>query len=111
MCRSAVGTWLSDQGFYFLLLLITVLVVASVAVITRGRLGRLLKGLSDSQVALETRGTTASVLKVIVFCISAAMASMAGALSGMLFHYGVPGSYQAFGGLQLVVLVVIVQYR
>jgi ABC-type branched-subunit amino acid transport system ATPase component/branched-subunit amino acid ABC-type transport system permease component len=107
----SIGGWhlASDQGFYFLLLLIAVLVVASVAVITRGRLGRLLKGLSDSQVALETRGTTASVLKVIVFCVTAAMASMAGALSGMLFHYGVPGSYQAFGGLQLVVLVVIVQ--
>src|SRR5580658_3939976 len=107
----SIGGWhlSSDQGFYYVLLIITVLVVATVAVITSGRLGRLLKGMSDSQVALETRGTTASVLKVIVFCITAAMASMAGALTGMLYHYGVPGSFQAFGGLELVVLVVIIQ--
>lgn len=107
----SLGGWHlgTDKGFYYLLLLITVLIVATVAVITSGRLGRLLKGLSDSQLALETRGVTASVLKVIVFCITAAMASMAGALSGMLYHYGVPGSFQAFGGLQLVVLVVLIQ--
>ena len=107
----SIGAWhlSSDEGFYYVLLIITVLVVATVAVITSGRLGRLLRGMSDSQVALETRGTTASVLKVIVFCITAAMASMAGALTGMLYHYGVPGSFQAFGGLELVVLVVIIQ--
>ncbi len=107
----SLGGWhlSTDQGFYYVLLLITVLVVATVAVITSGRLGRLLKGMSDSQLALETRGTTASVLKVIVFCITAAMASMAGALSGMLYHFGVPTSFQAFGGLELVVLVVIIQ--
>src|SRR5579872_627287 len=108
----SLGSWHlgTDRGFYYVLLLVTVLVVATVAVITSGRLGRLLKGLSDSQLALETRGVTASVLKVIVFCITAAMASMAGALSGMLYHYGVPGSFQAFGGLQLVVLVVLIQF-
>lgn len=107
----SIGGWhlYTDQGFYFLLLLIAVLVVATIAVITSGRLGRLLKGMSDSQVALETRGTTASVLKVIIFCITAAMASMAGALTGMLYHYGVPGSFQAFGAVQLVVLVVLIQ--
>jgi len=107
----SIGGWhlSTDQGFYYVLLLITVLVVATVAVITSGRLGRLLRGMSDSQVALETRGTTASVLKVIVFCITAAMASMAGALTGMLYHFGVPNSFQAFGGLELVVLVVIIQ--
>ncbi len=107
----SIGSWhlFSDKGFYYVILLVTVLVVATVAVITSGRLGRLLKGMSDSQVALETRGTTASVLKVIVFCITAAMASMAGALTGMLYHYGTSGSFQAFGGLQLVVLVILIQ--
>jgi ABC-type branched-subunit amino acid transport system ATPase component/ABC-type branched-subunit amino acid transport system permease subunit len=106
-----LGGWdmQTDKGFYYLLLLITVLVVVVVAVVTSGRLGRLLRGMSDSQLALETRGTTSSVLKVIVFCISAAIAAIAGALSGQLFFFSTSGTFPAFTSVQLVVLVVIIQ--
>ena len=106
----SIGGWhlYSDQGFYYLLLIIAVLVVVTVTVITSGRLGRLLHGMSDSQLALETRGTTSSVLKVIIFCISAAMASMTGALTGMLFQYSSGSYFPTFGSLELVVLVVII---
>ena len=64
--------------------------------------------MSDSQLALETRGTTSSVLKVIIFCISAAMASMTGALTGMLFQYSSGSYFPTFGSLELVVLVIII---
>ena len=106
----SIGGWhlYSDQGFYYLLLVIAVLVVVTVTLITSGRLGRLLHGLSDSQLALETRGTTTSVLKVIIFCISAAMASMTGALTGMLFQYSSGSYFPTFGSLELVVLVIII---
>ena len=106
----SIGGWhlYSDQGFYYLLLVITVLVVVAVTLITSGRLGRLLHGMSDSQLALETRGTTTSVLKVIIFCISAAMASMTGALTGMLFQYSSGSYFPTFGSLELVVLVIII---
>jgi ABC-type branched-subunit amino acid transport system ATPase component/branched-subunit amino acid ABC-type transport system permease component len=106
-----LGGWdmTTDKGFYYLLLLITVLVVVAVAIISSGRLGRLLRGMSDSQLALETRGTTSSVLKVIVFCLSAAIAAIAGALSGQLFFFSTSGTFPAFASVQLVVLVVIIQ--
>ena len=106
----SIGGWHldSDQGFYYLLLVITVLVVVAVTAITSGRLGRLLHGMSDSQLALETRGTTSSVLKVIVFCISAGMASMTGALTGMLYQSSGGSYFPAFGSLQLAVLVIII---
>ncbi|HEV2243949.1 MAG TPA: branched-chain amino acid ABC transporter permease/ATP-binding protein [Streptosporangiaceae bacterium] len=97
----------TDTGFYYLLLVITVLVVVTVILVANGRLGRLLAGLADSPLALETQGATITVLKVIVFCISAAMASLAGALTGMLYHFGVGGYFVSFNSLTLVALVII----
>ncbi len=106
----SIGGWnlSTDKGFYYLLLLVMVLVVITVTVISSGRLGRLLEAMADSPLALETQGATSSVLKVIVFCITAAMASTAGALTGMLYHYAVGAYFESFNSLTLVVLVVII---
>jgi ABC-type branched-subunit amino acid transport system ATPase component/branched-subunit amino acid ABC-type transport system permease component len=106
----SIGGWhlYTDKGFYYLLLVMVVLAVITVTVISSGRLGRLLEAMADSPLALETQGATSSVLKVIVFCITAAMASTAGALTGMLDHYAVGINFPAFNSLTLVVLVVII---
>jgi ABC-type branched-subunit amino acid transport system ATPase component/branched-subunit amino acid ABC-type transport system permease component len=106
----SIGAWnlSTDTGFYYVLLIVVVIVVVVVTMISNGRLGRLLEAMSDSPLALETHGATTSVLKVIVFCISAAMASLAGALTGMLNNYSVGADFASFTSLTLVVLVVIV---
>jgi ABC-type branched-subunit amino acid transport system ATPase component/ABC-type branched-subunit amino acid transport system permease subunit len=106
----SIGAWnlSTDTGFYYLLLIITVLVVVTLTVIGRGRLGRLLEALADSPLALETHGATSSVLKVIVFCIAAAIAAMAGALEASLFQVGIGTYFPSFSSLTLVALVVIV---
>jgi ABC-type branched-subunit amino acid transport system ATPase component/branched-subunit amino acid ABC-type transport system permease component len=98
----------SDQGFYFLLLVIVVLVAAAVMAIGSGRLGRLLAALADSPVGLETLGADTNVTKVLVFCISASISSLAGALFGMLFHFGVGAYFSWFNSLELVTIVVII---
>jgi len=98
----------SDNGFFYLLLFITVLVVIATTSMTDGRLGRLLEALADSPMALETQGASTTVLKVMVFCISACFASLAGALMGMLDNYATPVSFQPFTSLTLVAVVVIV---
>ncbi|ADP81144.1 ABC transporter permease subunit [Pseudofrankia inefficax] len=105
-----LGGWdlSSDRGFYYLILVVVVLVVLVVTAISRSRLGRLLEAMADSPVALETHGTTSTVLKVLVFCVAAAMASLAGALTGMLYQYSVASYFQSFSSLTLVALVVIV---
>ena len=76
--------------------------------ISNGRLGRLLDALSDSPVALETQGLNTSTLKVIVFCITACIASLAGALTGQLYHFAVGSYFPSFTSLELVAVVVIV---
>jgi ABC-type branched-subunit amino acid transport system ATPase component len=98
----------TDTGFFYVLLIITVVTVIVLTIISRGRLGRLLEAMADSPLALETYGTTSSVLKVIVFCITAAIAAMAGALEAQLFSFGIGTYFPSFNSLILVALVVIV---
>ena len=97
----------SDKGFYYVLLAAAVLSTAVIMVIQRSRMGRLLGALADSPLALETQGATTNVIKVLVFCISAAFASLAGALIAVEFHYAVGANYDPFLSLVYVALVVI----
>jgi ABC-type branched-subunit amino acid transport system ATPase component/branched-subunit amino acid ABC-type transport system permease component len=97
----------SDKGFYYVLLVAAVISTAVIMVIQRSRLGRLLGALADSPLALETQGATTNVIKVLVFCLSAAFASLAGALIAIEFHYAVGANYDPFQSLVYVALVVI----
>ena len=98
----------SDKGFYYVLLIFVVLTVVAVQAILRGRMGRLLKGLSDSSVALETHGATTNVMKVLVFCITAGLAAVAGALLASLYDYGLGTNYSSFSSLTMVAIVVLI---
>ena len=97
----------TDKGFYYLLLAFVVLNVVVIQAILRGRMGRLLKGLSDSPVALETHGATVNVMKVLVFCITAGLAAIAGALLASLFSYGLGTNYSSFASLTMVAILTI----
>jgi ABC-type branched-subunit amino acid transport system ATPase component/branched-subunit amino acid ABC-type transport system permease component len=105
-----VGPWnlATDKGYYWLLLLIAVLTVGLLTAIHRGRLGRLLRGMADSPLALSTHGTTVNFTRLIVFSISAFVAAISGALIGALFQFGVGTEFPSFGSLTLFALVVII---
>jgi ABC-type branched-subunit amino acid transport system permease subunit len=81
-----------DDGYFYLCVGIAVVAIAAVVLIRRSRLGRLLNALADAPVALATQGATTNVTRVLVFCISAAMAGLAGAL-----YVGVTGSVSSSG--------------
>lgn len=83
----------SDRSFYYVLLAAAVGALITTAAINRSRLGRLLRAMSDSPIALSTAGLSVSITKVLVFCISAWMAAIAGALLGA---QGLSTSSQAF---------------
>jgi ABC-type branched-subunit amino acid transport system ATPase component/branched-subunit amino acid ABC-type transport system permease component len=104
-----IGPWdlSSDKGFYYVLLVFMVLTVILVYAVQRGRMGRLLSGLADSPVGLETYGAATIVIKVLVFCISAGLAAISGALIASLFTFAVGSNYAAFNSLTLVALLVI----
>jgi branched-subunit amino acid ABC-type transport system permease component len=70
----------SDRTFYYLLLVITFAACALVIIVRRGRLGRMLSVLSASPELLRSNGASANIAKLIVFCISAFLGGVGGAM-------------------------------
>jgi branched-subunit amino acid ABC-type transport system permease component len=69
-----------DRAFYYVVLGVVVAALALMVLVQRTRLGRLLRGLAGSPTALETYGASVNTTRVLVFCISAFLAGIAGAL-------------------------------
>jgi branched-subunit amino acid ABC-type transport system permease component len=82
----------TDTGYFYLCLVFGVAAIGLVVLIRRSRLGRLLNALADSPVALATHGASVNITRVGVFCISAALAGVGGAL-----FVGVTGSVSSSG--------------
>ena len=98
----------SETSFYFLVLAIAACATALVMLIIRTRLGRLLRGLGESPIALTTNGLGVSVTRVIVFSISAFLAGIAGALFASAGgNVGVRG-FGAFDSLLFLVVLLAV---
>lgn len=70
----------TDRGFFYLAAGIAVASVALAVLVGRSRLGRLLRGMADSPIALTTHGADVNITRVLVFCISAFLAGTAGVL-------------------------------
>jgi ABC-type branched-subunit amino acid transport system permease subunit len=83
----------SDKAYYYVLLAFVLAAIVLVVTIERSRLGRLLRGLADSPVALSTLGTSVNVTRVLVFCISAFLAGTSGALTACIFAKTGPDSF------------------
>ena len=98
----------SDKGYYYLVLALAASVALVVVALNRSRLGRLLRGAADSRVALETSGTTVNVTRVLVFCISAFLAAVGGALAGVGQQTISADAYQPLLSLTYFALIIIV---
>jgi hypothetical protein len=70
-------------------------------------LGRLLRAMSGSSLALATLGTGVNVTRVLVFSLSAALAGVAGALYAGFAGSTSGSSFPAFSSLLLVVILAI----
>ena len=70
----------TDKAFHYVAVLTAVAALALKFVVQRSRLGRLLRALAGSPVALETYGASVNLTRVLVFCISAFFAGVAGGL-------------------------------
>jgi ABC-type branched-subunit amino acid transport system permease subunit len=75
----------TDKGYYYLLLGIGLLGILFVTAIERSRMGRLLRGMADSSTALSSLGTNPNITRVLIFCTSAFLAAISGALTAGLF--------------------------
>jgi ABC-type branched-subunit amino acid transport system permease subunit len=97
----------SDTRYYYLLLAVATLALALVVLIERSRLGRLLRGLSDSPVALSTLGLDVNISRILVFCISGFLAGISGAMYASVFGGASPDSFHYAQSLLVLAVLAI----
>ncbi|TCJ96548.1 ABC transporter permease subunit [Nocardia alba] len=79
----------------------------AVAMLRRGRLGRRLIALRDSEAAYATLGGNLLAAKMLVFSLSAAIAGLGGALYGMQLRSVTAEQFSFVAGLPIFLIVVI----
>ncbi len=97
----------SDRAFYYFALACAVAITALVMAVNRSRLGRLLRALGDSPTGLATSGTSTNITRLLVFCLSAALAAFGGILQASAIGQATAESYTYFYSLTFFVVVVI----
>jgi len=97
----------SGHSYYYLVLALAVIAAIGIVALNRSRLGRLLRALADSPRGLATSGTSVNVTQVLVFCLSAFLAAIAGALGAVAQGVATADSYQPLLSLTFFTVVVI----
>ena len=94
----------NDRWLYYIVLVIATLTCLTLSAIYRGRLGRLLRAMSETPVMLSTHGLAVNVCRLLVFCISACFAGVGGAL--VITQTGA-ASGVGFGPVQSLLLLAV----
>jgi ABC-type branched-subunit amino acid transport system permease subunit len=97
----------SDRAFYYVTLAAFLGATAIVYGVLRLRLGRLLRALSDSPLALATLGAPVNKIRLLVYGISAFIAGAAGGLSGALAGTASSAAYSYFSSLTLLAVLAL----
>jgi ABC-type branched-subunit amino acid transport system ATPase component/branched-subunit amino acid ABC-type transport system permease component len=103
----AIGLDGTDKSYFYLCLVLAVVVTGLVIVISRSRLGRLSRALADSPRGLTTSGASTNVTRLLVFCLSAFLAAIAGALAAAAIGQAGGESYQPISSLVYFALIII----
>ncbi len=101
------GGILVSNSNYYLFLAIAAVISVLVTLLLTGRLGRFLNAFGQSPLALLTSGLNTTVLQVSIFCVSAFIAGIAGALYGTTLGVATGSSFDPFTSLVYVTLIVI----
>ncbi|MBA3652834.1 MAG: ABC transporter permease [Actinobacteria bacterium] len=96
-----------DTQLFYVTVAVAAAVCGLVVVITRTRLGRLLRGLAESPLALNTNGLNVSVARIVVFAISAFLAGIGGALFAAATGSVNGHSFGSFNSLLYLVILAV----
>jgi branched-chain amino acid transport system permease protein len=104
---SVAGYELGAVGLYYLTLTVMTVGLFGAWNVSRGRTGRALLVIKDSEIAAESLGIHASRYKVTAFAISAFYAAVAGGLFAYLVRYINPESFSVGLSISFLSMVVI----
>lgn len=97
----------SDRAYYFVALVVATLCAAAVIGLRRSRLGRLLRGMSDSPLALEAHGANTRLTRLYVFGAAAGLAAIGGVLIAGVTQSAGGTATGPFGYFNSVVLLAV----
>ena len=103
----ALGLDGGDDGYYYLVLLVTLVIAGFIVAVSHTRLGRLLRAMGDSPTGLASCGVSINLSRVLVFALSAAIAAIGGALDGGVLGSVSGSNYQPLTSLQLFAVVML----
>ncbi len=97
----------NDLRNYYLIWIITLLVMLFSINLSHSRIGRALRAIADSEVAARVLGVNARVLKVQIFTVSAVISAIAGSLYAHTMTFISPASFGFNFSIELVTMVII----
>ena len=97
----------SDRAYYFVALAVAALCAGAIIGLRRSRLGRLLRGMSDSPLALEAHGANTRLMRLYVFGAAAGIAAVGGVLIGGVTQSAGGTPTGPFGYFNSVVLLAV----
>ena len=100
-----------DRSYYYLSLLLMVAASLFTLALTRGRMGRLLRGVAEGPTTTASTGAFVAMTRITVFCVSAFMASVAGGMIASGLGSASQDSYGPLLSLTFFALIVIVVGR
>ena len=96
----------STNAFYYYVLAIALLCLVAIELLRVTRLGRLLRAVADSNVAVETLGVNTTAARALVFCASGFFAAVAGGLLAAQVSSVSTSSFTFFNSLIWVAVLV-----
>jgi branched-chain amino acid transport system permease protein len=102
-------SWILKSDFqkYYLILIITILMVIGARNILKTRVGRSFVAIRDSDIAAEVIGVNLTVYKTLAFAVSAFYAGIAGGLFGFILGFFDPFTFNMILSIIFLVMVVV----
>ncbi len=100
-----------DTAFFYFVLAVVAGSLLLIEIVRSTRLGRVLAAVADSPSAVQSVGINPTASRVMVFCLSAFFAALAGGLLGSLVRVVTPTSFDFFQSLVWVTVLVIAGAR
>ena len=97
----------SDTARYYLVLLVTVLLVASAVGVARTRTGRAFLAIRESESAAQASGVNVALYKTIAFGVSAFYTGVAGGLFAFVVGFLSPDAFDVFLSVDFVVMIIL----
>lgn len=97
----------SDVSIYYLILVITIIMVVGARNLMKTRVGRAFVAIRDDDIAAEVMGVNLTIYKTMSFAVSAFYAGIAGGLYGFVLSFFDPFAFNLILSIIFLVMVVV----